>query len=143
MARTAKQRAALRKAQLASARKRRRGIKPKYGYDRNGRKSNAPLKSAAKKRAAARIIKSDQNRRARLHAIQSGKKPPKRTNAQKIRSGAATGATYGGMGTLSLKGAAVGYVAGGAITAAAIGAGSAHKKLKRVRANRRAKVKRQ
>lgn len=113
---TPARRAALKKAQAASARKRRKGG------------------------VARALNRNTQNRRARVSAMQKGKRPPKRTAGQRIHSAGKVGATYGGMATLSLKGAAVGYAAGAATGAAAIGASSAKKRIRKIQTNR-AKVK--
>ena len=72
--------------------------------------------------------------------MQSGKRPPKRTGKQKIHAAGKVGATYGGIATLSLKGAAVGYAAGAAVGAAGVGHGAAKKRIRKIK-SARARVK--
>ena len=115
---TPARRAALKKAQIASARKR----------VQRGRK--------IRRTAASALDRNTANRRARVSAMQKGKRPPKRSARSKIHSAGKVGATYGGLATLSLKGAAVGYAAGAATGAAAIGASSAKKRIRKVKTNR-------
>ena len=113
---TPARRAALKKAQAASARKRRKG-------------------------SVGRALNRNTNaRRARVSAMQKGKRPPKRTAGQRIHAAGATGATYGGLATLSVKGAAVGYAAGAAVGAAGVAHGAAKKRIRKIQTNR-AKVK--
>ena len=119
---TPARRAALKKAQIASARKR----------VQRGRKIRAS--------AASALGRNTRNRRARVSAMQKGKRPPKRTAGQRIHAAGATGATYGGLATLSVKGAAVGYAAGAAVGAAGVAHGAAKKKIRKIKTTR-AKVK--
>ena len=119
---TAKRRAALRKAQLASAKKRKRGGK----------------KKPAGARFSRALANNTRQRRARTAALQQGKRPPKMTNGQRIRSAGAAGAFYGGIATLSPKGAAVGYAVGATAGAGLIGAQRINKT---VQARKKARVK--
>lgn len=119
---------ARRAAILARKRKARGRAKPQYGVAKNGKKMTpAQRKKAGIKpaqRATKAIVKSDQRRRQRLAAAQSGKTPPRMTRGERARSGALAGAVYGGLAG-GAKGAAI-----GAATGAAIGAATARRKKK-------------
>lgn len=124
---TPARRAALRKAQAASARKRRK----------SGRSLQSKINTL---NAVQALDRNTANRRARVSAMQKGKRPTKRSARSKIHSAGKVGATYGGLATLSGKGMAVGYAAGAAVGAAGVAHGAAKKRIRKIKTNR-AKVK--
>ena len=100
MERTAKQKAALRKAQLASARKRRgTGVKRQYGRDRNGRKSKAPIQAAVRKRKKFGGTVASKNRKIdrKIARVESRTKRKVSRHAKTVNNNAYTHSTEGGV----------------------------------------------